>query len=155
MKRLLKKLKILHIDVLVYRMDVVVDYHQPEFKYTIEKHRQRNKWRYYINEGNILIHQSYLYDSIFLLQSIHKKGPVIGDCFTDENYRGQSIYPVVINTIAKEALQNNEREVFMIVNRDNINSIKGIQKAGFVIFASIICKRWLWFYPKRNIKYFK
>jgi RimJ/RimL family protein N-acetyltransferase len=135
-------------------MENYVDYINPEFNHNIEKTRKSNKWSYAIYENGITVHQSYLYDHIFLLNALNKTGPVIGDCFTNKLYRGQSIYPTVINRIAKEVLKDENQEVFMVVNRDNIISIKGIEKAGFVIFASLIGKRWLWFYLENKIKYY-
>ena len=101
MKKIIRRFRTLQIDVLIYKMDHFVDFNIPEFKYTIEKIRTKNKWRYFIKDSDILVHVSYLYDSVFLLKSLKKKGPVIGDCYTNKLYRGKSIYPFVINTIAK------------------------------------------------------
>ncbi|MGJ8593524.1 MAG: hypothetical protein ACSHXF_13315 [Aquaticitalea sp.] len=153
-KKLCRRLKITSIDVFIYKMEQYVIYDKSGFKYEINKKRLKKKWQYSIKDGEIFVHQSFLFDSVFLLKAVKKNGPVIGDCFTDNNYRGQSIYPIVINRIAKDELQNGTNEVFVVVNRNNISSIKGIEKAGFVIFASIKAKRWLWFYSEKYIEYF-
>ena len=76
-----------------------------------------------------------------------KKGPAIGECFTNEEFKGNSIYPFVINHIAKEEiLKNKQKEVFIIVNSDNISSIKGIEKAGFELYTKIKANRFLFFH---------
>uniref|UniRef100_UPI00404AC496 hypothetical protein n=1 Tax=Gelidibacter sp. TaxID=2018083 RepID=UPI00404AC496 len=154
MKKIFKRLRTTNIDVLVYGMSHYIAFEKPDFKFNIEKQWIKKKCRYFIEDSGKLVHQSYLFEKVFLLKSIGKKGPVIGNCYTNAQYRGLSIYPFVINTIAKETLQTKAKEVFVIVNRNNINSIKGIEKAGFVIVASITGKRWLWFYLKKSIRYF-
>jgi RimJ/RimL family protein N-acetyltransferase len=136
-------------------MDHFMSYNVPNFKYQIDKSRKKNKWCYVIKEGNILVHASYLYDTVFLLKLLKKKGPVIGDCYTNKHYRGQSIYPHVINKIALETLKKGVEEVFIVVNPENMGSIKGIEKAGFNKFASIKGTRWLWFYLKKQVIYFE
>ena len=70
-------------------------------------------------------------------------------------YRGRSIYPQVINKIAFETLNKGIEDVFIVVNNNNIPSIKGIERAGFSKFAAIKGRRWLWFYLKKQIVYFE
>lgn len=113
----------------------------------------KDKTCYFIKDSNRIVHKSYLFSKVFLLKSIKKRGPVIGDCSTVESHRGQSIYPYVINSIAKDLFNNESEAVFIIVDKNNISSIKGIEKAGFSKLASIVAKRWLWFYFKREIVY--
>lgn len=48
-------------------------------------------------------------------------------------------------------IENKIKEVFIIVNSDNRNSIQGIEKAGFKKYASIKARRWLFFYFKKEI----
>lgn len=155
MKKIFKKFRLINIDVYVYVMSNYVEYNVPNFKHVILKEELNNKTRFYIENLSELVHESYLYSKVFLLKSIGKNGPIIGDCFTNKKHRGQSIYPYVINYIAKEVLENNKKEIFIVVNRDNSNSIIGIEKAGFNKFASIKAKRWLWFYFNRQIEYSK
>lgn len=154
MKRIIKKFRTIDIKVFIYKRTDVVEFNMPDFAYQIEKKREINKWRYTINDCNTLVHQSNLYDSIFLLKSINKKGPVIGNCFTNKHYRGQSIYPYVINTITNEALSKGQKEVFIVVNQNNISSIKGIEKVSFIKIAAVSAKRWLWFYKNKQVNYF-
>lgn len=154
MKKLIKIIQVRHIDVIIYKMDYYIEFNALDFSYKIEKTRKKNKWCYTIKENNILVHTSYLFDKVFLLKLFKKKGPVIGDCYTNKLYRGQSIYPQVINKIALETLNKEIDEVFIVVDYDNVSSIKGIEKAGFSKFAAVKGKRWLWFYFKKQVIYF-
>lgn len=151
-----KNLKLIKIDVVIYRMtkETMIPFPDLGFEIISELISKRKK-KYCINNNGVLVHQSFLYIKVFLLKLIQKKGPVIGDCYTNPEYRGKSIYPFVIQTIAKEVLQNSKKTaVFMIVNQDNLSSIKGIEKVGFTKFASINAQRWLCFYFDKNIKHY-
>ncbi len=153
MKKIIRRLKLINIDVYIFEMLEYKPFELNHSKYKIEKEELKNgKLRYYIKENGALVHESFLFSRVFLMKSIGKQGPVIGDCKTMKNYRGLSIYPYVINRIAKELLQSDlVNEVFMIVDSSNKSSIKGIEKAGFKKAAGIKAKRWLWFYLKRDI----
>lgn len=153
MKNLIRKLKIIKIDVFVYVMTEYQSFNFSNPEYTIEKTKSKKKWRYAIRDSDKIIHKSYLFHNVYLLKLLKKNGPVIGDCKTNTAYRGQSIYPFVINSIAQEIISNERKEVFIIVNQDNLSSIKGIEKAGFSKYASIKAKRWVWFYLKKQITY--
>ncbi len=155
MKGILRKLRIIDIDVLIYSMSAYVELKDFKLEYVILNETRANKKRFYIEENDYIIHESFLYPKVYLLRILNKKGPVIGDCFTHKKYRGQSIYPYVINQIAKNVLVTTNKEVFVIVNRVNLNSIKGIEKAGFSRFASVKARRWLWFYLDRDVNIFK
>jgi hypothetical protein len=155
LKKLLKLLKIIEIDVYVYCMNVYKKFDNPKFNYEIKKDVIKNNViRYSIKRNGFLVHESFLYKKVFLLRLIRGRGPVIGNCFTSEQYRGQSIYPTVLNYIAKDVLlENKVNQLFIIVNKDNIPSINGIEKAGFERNAKIRAKRWLlWYKGKEVIK---
>ena len=154
MKKFFQKSRIVNIDVFIYKMSVYKVFDIPKFEYVIDKKRHKNKWLYSIQDASKTVHKSYLFDSVYLLKSINKSGPVIGDCHTHKEYRGQAIYPFVINKIAKEVIETKGKEVYIVVDQNNLNSIKGIEKSGFSKLASIKAKRWLWFYLKRHILYF-
>lgn len=155
MKRLLRKFRLIGIDVFIYHMTHYKEIDMPKFIYDIQYEKKVNKSRFFVMDKNILVHESYLFKKVFLLKSINESGPVIGDCYTNKAFRGQSIYPIVINSIAKKLLTNDYKKVFVIVNQSNMSSIKGIEKAGFSKLASIKATRWLWFYFKRRIIYFE
>lgn len=151
--KLLKSFKLIKIDILVYRMTKQTVLPFPDLGWKIQNETiSKRKKKYFIIDKGILIHQSVLYNQVHLLKLVKKTGPVIGDCFTHTDHRGKSIYPFVIHYIANEILvENTNKEVFMIVNRDNQGSIKGIEKAGFKKYASIQTLRWLCFYFDTNL----
>ncbi len=150
--KFLKKLKLIKIDVFVYRI-TPVDMLPFDLGFTIQKEQiTKDKKKYFIINNEVSVHTSFLYTKVYLLKLIKKEGPIIGDCYTHPDYRGKSIYPFVINYIAKEIfVENKKTEVFIVVNKDNLNSIKGIEKSGCKKIASIEAKRWLWFYFDKNI----
>ncbi|PNQ72087.1 hypothetical protein C1T31_13355 [Hanstruepera neustonica] len=154
MKQLLRKFRIVDIDVFIYRMTDFKVFSLTKISYDIQSEQYAHKTRFFIKDLDQLVHESYVYKRVYLLKSIGKIGPVIGDCFTSKAYRGQSIYPFVINSIAEKLLREDYQEVFVVVNQSNASSIKGIEKAGFCKFASIKATRWLWFYFKRQVIYY-
>nr|WP_199000979.1 hypothetical protein [Flavobacterium sp. ASV13] len=151
MKYLKKYFKIVLIDILVYQISRPV-FFENVISFTIEEEKiSNNKIRYYIKENDKIIHNSYVFKSLHILKLIDKKGPAIGDCFTIDQYRGQSIYPFVINKIANEIIANGKPEVFILVNSNNKNSIRGIEKAGYSLHSKIVAKRFLFFYFNKKI----
>jgi hypothetical protein len=156
MKRYFNKyIRIVSINILVYHIS------KPIFSLVVENtkiEKQKisiNKTMYYIKKDDKIIHISYLFNSLNVLKLIRKKGPAIGDCFTDTLHRGKSIYPFVINNIANEIVaQSKFPEVFILVNSNNKSSIKGIEKAGFILHSKIVAKRFLFFYFNKKIQYF-
>ena len=151
--KFLKKLQLIKIDVLVFRMTKETMLPFPDLGWMIQnKIISKGKKKYFIVDKGSSIHQSVLYDKVHLLKLVKKRGGAIGDCVTHPDHRGKSIYPFVIHHIANEILvKNTNQEVFMIVNRDNQDSINGIEKAGFKKYASIQTKRWLCFYFDTNL----
>ncbi|UPT71346.1 MAG: hypothetical protein M0D53_02810 [Flavobacterium sp. JAD_PAG50586_2] len=147
-KKALKYLRVIPIDVFVYSItkDSLVTFE--DIGYKIQKENiNENKEKFFIVDNGRIIHQSFLFKKLFLLRIINKKGPAIGECATISEYKGKSIYPFVINYIAHEELLNNRHEeVFIIVNSNNVSSIKGIEKAGFKLHTKIKAKRFLVFH---------
>lgn len=147
-KKLRSYLRITHIDVFVYSMAKKDLYVFEDIGYTIKEEIVNDKKkRFFITDKGKTIHQSFLFRKLFLLKIINKTGPAIGECMTIPEYKGKSIYPFVINHIAREELtKNNQSEVFIIVNTDNASSVKGIEKAGFKCHTKIRAKRFLLFH---------
>jgi len=147
-KKLFKYFKIKNIDVLIYVMkaEAVADF--PALDFTIEREIvSSNKQRFFIRVEHKIIHESFLFEKLLVLKLIGKTGPTIGDCRTVEAFKGKSIYPFVINYIAKEEiLKNHRKEVFIIVSPTNLSSIKGIEKAGFQLHTKVQAKRFLFFH---------
>lgn len=145
-KKIKPYLKVKKIDVLIYYMtpDFITSF--PSLDYQIDRQEvDSNKTKFSITIDKICIHKSFLFKKLNILRLIHKKGPTIGDCVTIPEYKGKSIYPFVINYIANEVLKETN-EVFIIVNSDNLSSIRGIEKAGFKLHTKIQAKRFLLFY---------
>ncbi len=145
-KKYLKYFRIARIDVQVYRMtkDDVAAVGPIDF--TVESDVRDGKRRYFINDSGNFVHNSFVFPKLRLLKLLGKTGPAIGQCVTNPQYRGRSIYPHVINLAARKELSNGKSEVFIIVNSDNASSIRGIEKAGFKFYASVTAKRFLMFY---------
>ncbi|HRE78355.1 MAG TPA: hypothetical protein PLL09_11080 [Flavobacterium sp.] len=145
-KKIKPYLKIKKIDVLLYYMtpDFFVQFPSLDFKIEMEKIND-NKSKYFIRINNVYVHKSFLFKKLNLLAIINKKGPAIGECSTINEYKGKSIYPFVINYIARDVLKIS-KEVFIVVNTDNTSSIRGIEKAGFKLHKRVQAKRFLWFY---------
>lgn len=55
----------------------------------------------------------------------------LGPCFTGDACRGQSIYPRVLQWVCREMGRRGLRRALISVARDNLASIRGIEKAGF------------------------
>jgi len=97
-------------------------------------------------------HSSLVFHHGKVLRVLRKKGPLISDSETFNQYRGKGIYPFTIFSIAKEyILQKNHPEIFMLVVPTNIPSIKGIEKAGFIRQCRIKTTRFLGIYFNQQI----
>ena len=124
----------------------------PDIPYAIEIKKADGKTKYEILDNGRFVHESFVFPKLHLLKILGKTGPAIGQCATSEKYRGQAIYPFVINRIANEILADKAAdEVFIIVNSDNIPSIRGIEKAGFSLYAKVTAKRFLLFYFDKHV----
>lgn len=70
------------------------------------------------------------------------KGAIhIGPCLTPQEFRGNGYYPLLLKYIVSKY---GSRECYMFVREDNIASIKGIEKAGFIKRG--VCKKHFVFY---------
>lgn len=107
---------------------------------------------YVIRQKSVLIHKSKIFKSSRLLKSFGFSNPfiTIGDCLTDEAYKGQGIYPAVLSHIIKD--HSAEKAIFMLVSPDNIPSIRGIEKAGFKKIARLECLKIGPFYFNKKIE---
>ncbi len=151
-RKIRKYLKVVHIDVLVYRMTKADAVQLPEIGFTVSETSENRKLKYSITEGDTVVHNSFVFPKLRVLQLLGKSGPAIGECVTNPDYRGKSIYPYVINLAARNELQKFP-EVFIIVRPDNPASIKGIEKAGFRFHAHVLAKRFLFFYYNVRISH--
>ncbi|PZX47671.1 GNAT family N-acetyltransferase [Algoriphagus chordae] len=137
---LLNKLKPFPVDLLLYsctRNSALSDALNKDFPYQIDFSEADSQ--FIIKEKGNLIHRSKLFTSSLLLKNFGYKQPyiAIGDCFTDDNYRGQGIYPNVLHHILKKFVSTHD--VYMLVAPTNTPSIKGMEKAGLIPLARLRC----------------
>jgi ribosomal protein S18 acetylase RimI-like enzyme len=85
------------------------------------------KKKYLLYDGFVLVHESTIFRfnrlSIFAGYFSYK---VVGNCYTNPQYRGRGIYGNMVNYIRK-----NEAKFILFVEDDNQSSQKGLQKIGF------------------------
>jgi predicted GNAT family N-acyltransferase len=147
--RFLKKLLPLKVDMLVfYFPGSEQDSPKPEIdgNKLIQKGNE-----FQLLKNNDLIHRSRVFFKSNLLDNFNFSKPyvIIGDCFTDDRYRGRGIYPLVIRYLAD--IYCKENQVYILVSPDNLSSIKGIEKAGFRFMANLQGIRILFFYIQKKV----
>nr|WP_287938010.1 hypothetical protein [Algoriphagus sp.] len=110
---------------------------------------------YLITSKEILIHRSRVFFNSNLLNNFNFAKPyvIIGDCLTDDRFRGKGIYPLVIQYLAQAAFPL--YQTFILVSPDNVSSIKGIEKAGFLFMARLQGLRIFNFYVQKKITIWK
>ena len=85
---------------------------------------------YYVMIKGELAHTTYVVPKCFKFPFLKKCDYEIGPCYTYPKYRGKGIYPLVLQFVCKH-LQNEKSDFYMIVDENNLSSIRGIEKAGF------------------------
>lgn len=86
---------------------------------------------YILSEAGRVAHTSYVVPACYKFPFMQKGDYEIGPCQTEENSRGKGLYVKTLNRITSE--QAYEKAVFyMLVSEDNIPSVRGIEKAGFL-----------------------
>lgn len=88
---------------------------------------------YCVYVGEKQIHYSYVMKKCYKFPFLKSNDIHIGPCFTHPDYRGQGIYPAVIQRITTDFGLNSEKgpHGYMIVDEKNVSSIRGVEKAGF------------------------
>ena len=80
---------------------------------------------YYVLDTNEkIIHTSYVIPSCFKFSFMTGNDIMIGPCHTDEKYRGQGIYPSVLQYICKERKMHSDT-IYILVHENNEPSIRG------------------------------
>lgn len=77
-----------------------------------------------------LVHTSYVVPKCYKFPFMNNCDYEIGPCFTYPKFRGNGYYPQMLKYICSSACQPNS-VFYMIVDENNISSIKGMEKAGF------------------------
>ena len=66
-----------------------------------------------------------------------EKGDIhIGPCYTEPDHRGKGIYRNVLRAIHADSCRKHRR-AYMIVDEENLPSIKGIESAGFTLVGAV------------------
>lgn len=73
---------------------------------------------------------------------IPEKAYMIGPCQTLPSFRGNMIYPFVLQQITHSVPECDE--YWILVHEKNLSSIRGIKKAGSKHMGRFVQKRWLW-----------
>lgn len=101
---------------------------------------------FYVSNECDLIHTSYVIPKCCKFPFLGEEDYEIGPCYTYPEYRGKGIYPAVLQEICSH-VGSQSTTFYMIVNEDNLSSIKGIEKAGFrrcgTIKVTRLTKRYL------------
>lgn len=78
-------------------------------------------------------------------------------CLTLPTFRGKGFYPAVLQTIQCYLSNEGYQRCFICVNENNISSIRGIEKAGFLVVGQINFRKFFGFqlsqkYDTRSIR---
>jgi len=158
MNTFFNQLQFINVDAFVYvhnrdSLERVAIGNRPEVELSTMPYKGRKnvlEYNSYIEKKHT--HRSLLFMKAAMLSIIGKRGPLISDSETVNNFRGQGIFPFTIFSIAKELVfQKNYPEVFILVVPTNIASIRGIEKAGFVRKYRIKATRFLWIYFRKQV----
>ena len=91
---------------------------------------------YCYRQNGQLVHTSYVVPKCYKFPFLSKHDYEIGPCTTYPDYRGKGYYPLMLKYICSTV--GTEKTIFyMIVDENNIASIKGIEKAGFQRCGSV------------------
>ncbi|AUP79544.1 GNAT family N-acetyltransferase [Flavivirga eckloniae] len=141
---LLKKLIPKRIEQLVYVLNKNEELPSLKIGFNIEESlitnnynskKKKTKHQLLINQD--IVYTSNTFEKVHFMKSINEYNSlVIGDCFTYKNYRGLSIYPFMLQKVAKEMFQK-VNKIFILVSPENAASIRGIEKAGFTLLYKV------------------
>jgi len=107
---------------------------------------------YYVCIGNHLAHQNWVFFKSHLLNQFGlPKLPVLGDGFTLEQFRGQGIQPFVLTKMLRDLASQGYKGAYTLVSPSNASSIRGVEKAGFVLKMRLKGSRLLGIYYRKTI----
>jgi RimJ/RimL family protein N-acetyltransferase len=66
----------------------------------------------------------------------------VGNCFTVNTYRGRGVYPCALRELGLALRSEGRQRLYLFVERDNLASIRSVEKAGFRRVA--ICRVLKW-----------
>ncbi|MCM1219340.1 MAG: hypothetical protein NC548_33080, partial [Lachnospiraceae bacterium] len=79
--------------------------------------------------GGAICHFSYVIPKNIKYAFLNKGEHSIGPCNTSEKFRGQGLYPYMLSYIVNKNPKNN---YYVFIREDNVASIHGAVKAGFI-----------------------
>lgn len=88
------------------------------------------KLYYVADESGTTARVSYVAPKCFKFSFLNKRDYEICPCFTAPEFRGQGIYPTVLNYVT-ENVGTDDAIFYMVVDDKNVASIRGIEKVGF------------------------
>lgn len=91
---------------------------------------------YYLMDDDVLVHTSCVIPKCYKFPFLGKDDFEIGPCYTNPQYRGKGIYPSVLRYITR-SIGNENTSFYMIVNENNLASLRGVEKADFQKCGSI------------------
>lgn len=92
---------------------------------------------YVRDEDGNLAHTSCVIPACAKFPFMDRMDYEIDPCYTYPAYRGKGIYPIVLHSICRELAENGSA-FYMIVDERNASSIRGIEKAGFVRYGTVL-----------------
>lgn len=139
MKELFDKIKFKKIHASVYRNDPNGSPHPVPYDLRIFGAREKTNHppidgkrfyrAYLVVDSNRVIHASLVFTKNLLARQLgFRKALTIGNCFTDQAYRGQGIYSAVLSRISADFP---DQTLVVFVDPANTASVRGLEKAGF------------------------
>lgn len=89
-----------------------------------------------------LVHAAWLHDKksaehVFSYIEMKPDQALIGQCCTDPEYRGKSVYPFMLQQLARYAFSENFRKCYITTTPRHTPSVRGILKAGFALEGTL------------------
>lgn len=73
------------------------------------------------------------------------------DAFTLEGWRGRNLYPSVLRRALEDGREEGLRRMTIFVEAGNLASRRGVEKAGFTLFQTLVCRRVLFFFRRSRL----
>jgi predicted GNAT family acetyltransferase len=90
---------------------------------------------YRILYNSKIIAYAQIMPKIFIFAFMTKEGLHIGPCWTHPDFRGQGLFPYLLQKICKD-YKDKAEGFYIFTTHDNTSSQRGIKKAGGEMFAS-------------------
>lgn len=89
-------------------------------------------YEYQILLENKVISYARVVPKNFMFKFIPNNGYHIGPCYTEPEHRGKGLYPLLLQHIMDDKPNT---KFYMIIDENNISSIRGVRKVGFIEIA--------------------